>query len=214
MIFTAKALYTMPAMPATSLDILIDPYITWLRWWSYLYMVHPNNYAHGYAFPDNKVHGAYMGPTWGRQDPGGPHVGPMNFAIWVAMFSYHFTYILQGCFTGLWQSYDCPSANEATLKNMNKWIFRINNWQHNQNKRKQNRSVYISWDILYIILLSCYLHLYVSVLLKDKPFPVPCSVLVDSSNVAWMTRIVQGAFLVNNNHEYRYLATRYSLLSV
>ena len=32
--------------------------------------------------PDNKVHGTNMGPTWGRQDPGGPHVGPMNFAIW------------------------------------------------------------------------------------------------------------------------------------
>ena len=31
--------------------------------------------------PDNKVHGANMGPIWGRQDPGGPHVGPMNFAI-------------------------------------------------------------------------------------------------------------------------------------
>ena len=31
--------------------------------------------------PDSKVHGAYMGPTWGRQDPGGPHVGPMNFSI-------------------------------------------------------------------------------------------------------------------------------------
>ena len=42
------------------------------------------------------VHGANMGPTWGgqdpggphvgpmnRQDPGGPHVGPINFAIWV-----------------------------------------------------------------------------------------------------------------------------------
>ena len=25
---------------------------------------------------------ANMGPIWGRQDPGGPHVGPMNFAIW------------------------------------------------------------------------------------------------------------------------------------
>ena len=25
---------------------------------------------------------SFMGPTWGRQDPGGPHVGPMNFAIW------------------------------------------------------------------------------------------------------------------------------------
>ena len=31
--------------------------------------------------PRYKVHGAYMGPIWGRQDPGGPHVGPMNFAI-------------------------------------------------------------------------------------------------------------------------------------
>ena len=27
-------------------------------------------------FPDSKVHGANMGPTWGREDPGGPHVGP------------------------------------------------------------------------------------------------------------------------------------------
>ena len=35
------------------------------------------------AYPDSKVHGAIMGPIWGRQDPGGPHVGPMNFVIWV-----------------------------------------------------------------------------------------------------------------------------------
>ena len=27
------------------------------------------------------VQGANMGPIWGRQDPGGPDVGPMNFAI-------------------------------------------------------------------------------------------------------------------------------------
>ena len=32
--------------------------------------------------PDSKVHGANMGPSWGRQDPVGPHVGPKNFAIW------------------------------------------------------------------------------------------------------------------------------------
>ena len=31
--------------------------------------------------PDSKVHGANMGSIWGRQDPGGPHVGPMNLAI-------------------------------------------------------------------------------------------------------------------------------------
>ena len=36
--------------------------------------------------PDGKGHWAIMWPIWGRQDPGGPHVGPMNFAIWVAMF--------------------------------------------------------------------------------------------------------------------------------
>ena len=32
--------------------------------------------------PDSNVHGANMGPIWGRQDPGGPHICPMNFAIW------------------------------------------------------------------------------------------------------------------------------------
>ena len=32
---------------------------------------------------DSMVHGANMGPIWGRQGPGGSHVGPMNFAIWV-----------------------------------------------------------------------------------------------------------------------------------
>ena len=31
---------------------------------------------------DSMVHGADIGPIWGRQDTGGPHVGPMNFAIW------------------------------------------------------------------------------------------------------------------------------------
>ena len=33
------------------------------------------------VYPDSKVHEAYVGPTWGRQDPGGPHVGPMNLVI-------------------------------------------------------------------------------------------------------------------------------------
>ena len=37
---------------------------------------------------DSKVHGANMGPIWGRQDPGGPHVSPMNFAIvaWIRTY--------------------------------------------------------------------------------------------------------------------------------
>ena len=36
-----------------------------------------------HPFPDIKVHGANTGPTWDRQDPGRPHVGPMKLAIWV-----------------------------------------------------------------------------------------------------------------------------------
>ena len=36
----------------------------------------------GNSYPESKVHGANMGPNWGRQDPGGPHVGPVNIAIW------------------------------------------------------------------------------------------------------------------------------------
>ena len=40
------------------------------------------------ASPDSKVHGANVGSIWGRQDPGGPHVGPMNFAIWEHIQSY------------------------------------------------------------------------------------------------------------------------------
>ena len=40
---------------------------------------HPPHPSH--PKPDNKVHEAYMGPTWGQQDPGEPHVGPMNLSI-------------------------------------------------------------------------------------------------------------------------------------
>ena len=39
------------------------------------------------AYPNSNIHGANMGPTWGRQDPGGSHVGPMNVAIWVVSIS-------------------------------------------------------------------------------------------------------------------------------
>ena len=48
-----------------------------------------------YNILDSKVHGANRGPIWGQQDPGGPHVGPMNFAIWdICML---FIYVLYVC---------------------------------------------------------------------------------------------------------------------
>ena len=37
------------------------------------------------AYPDSKVHGANMGPTWVLSAPDGPHFGPMNLAIRVAL---------------------------------------------------------------------------------------------------------------------------------
>ena len=39
-------------------------------------------FSHYQDFPESKVHGANMGPSWGRQDPSGPHVGHMKLAIW------------------------------------------------------------------------------------------------------------------------------------
>ena len=43
------------------------------------------------GLPDSKVHGVNMRPIWGRQDPGGPHVGPMNFAIWAVATNTKYT---------------------------------------------------------------------------------------------------------------------------
>ena len=45
--------------------------------------------------PDSKVHGANMEPIWGRQDPGGPHVGPMNLALLDHVGAYAIHPILQ-----------------------------------------------------------------------------------------------------------------------
>ena len=33
--------------------------------------------------PDSKIHGANLRPTWVLSAPDGPHVGPMNLAVWV-----------------------------------------------------------------------------------------------------------------------------------
>ena len=51
-------------------------------------MLYRNIYTHSVltaicsCIPDSKVHGANMGPTCVLSAPGGPHVGPMNLAIW------------------------------------------------------------------------------------------------------------------------------------
>ena len=42
-----------------------------------------------WRYPDSKVHGANMGPTWVLSAPDGPHVGPMNLVIRVHMERRH-----------------------------------------------------------------------------------------------------------------------------
>ena len=59
--------------PATSADIFLSS------------VTQSHGFLLKFHYPDSKVYGGNMRPTWGRQDPGGCHVGPMNFAIWVAI---------------------------------------------------------------------------------------------------------------------------------
>ena len=67
--------------------------------------------------PDSKVYGANMGPIWGRQDPGGPHVGPMNFAIWDCV-------LCMNALLHLHTSMGCKySPNSGILVNVRKSIF-------------------------------------------------------------------------------------------
>ena len=75
-VMSKRRLYFHLCIVTLSLD-LASP-VSWQHW-----AACQLDYNNG--CPDSKVHGAYIETTWGRQDPGGPHVGPMNFAIWVGV---------------------------------------------------------------------------------------------------------------------------------
>ena len=61
---------------------------------------HLEHYREFVGIPDSKVHGANMGPMWGQQDPGGPHVGQMDFGIWDGL-QYLRTVEYDHCYTQL-----------------------------------------------------------------------------------------------------------------
>ena len=56
---------------------------------AYIYLVA----QYWFRYPDIKVHGANMGPTWVLSAPDGPHVGLMNLAIRV--INHHLTDVKQ-----------------------------------------------------------------------------------------------------------------------
>ena len=59
------------------------------------------------TYPDSKVYGANVGPIWGRQDPGGRHVGPMNLAIWVSLECIEMPPNLEIFVSGIYQLFLC-----------------------------------------------------------------------------------------------------------
>ena len=63
-----------------------------------------------------------MGPTWWPQDPGGPHAGPMNFAIWV-MHTQFYPFWCSGCdILGELTSYERPSHQWWININPTDWV--------------------------------------------------------------------------------------------
>ena len=53
---------------------------SWLSLWYIMWYFSKSSF-NGYLWIMSLI-ARFMGPIWGRQDPGGPHVGPMKLAIW------------------------------------------------------------------------------------------------------------------------------------
>ena len=68
------------------INLFLDSYHQTPIWYTAFTIHHKDQY---HTVPDSKGHGANMGPIWGQQDPGGSHVGPMNFVTWDVFFFYH-----------------------------------------------------------------------------------------------------------------------------
>ena len=84
--FVEPFMYFYPVVPPA--DIALWSGIQSGTCWC-IHVIHPQSATGSdetcwFTSPDSKVHGANMVPIWGRQDPDGPHVGPMNFAMWVS----------------------------------------------------------------------------------------------------------------------------------
>ena len=106
-----------------------------------LKFIHASKRGHWWHYPDCKVHWDTMGPIWGRQDPGGPHVGIMNCAFWVVSVSEQFHHWFK------WWFGSCSATNEHPV---NQWPFIIywtlaNKITWNINKNTKGFLPILSW---------------------------------------------------------------------
>ena len=87
------------------------------------------------TFPDSKVHGANMGPTWVLSSPGGPHVGPKNLAIWVVTW---YEICVHVCDIWVWQAwrsnYILLDIAGCTSLSIHWWLYIIILWNFPDNK--------------------------------------------------------------------------------
>ena len=74
--FILPGWFNLTSISNVTADVVLSPYIDQLR------RLYHTNVCNAATDTDSKVHGANMGPAWVLSAPDGPHVGPMNFAIW------------------------------------------------------------------------------------------------------------------------------------
>ena len=64
-----------------------------------------------------------MGPIWGRQDPGGPHVGPVNFVFLVVYsLDIYFCFYVSTVFNDINEEFLIQSEYEEITKVLDKWL--------------------------------------------------------------------------------------------
>ena len=81
--------------------------------------------------PESKVHGSSMGPTWGRQDPGGLHMGRINLVIWEGIRpEFNLTSNLVICFNCLIVLKFCKIS-----KRLDNCIGIMSDWEKNYGKK-------------------------------------------------------------------------------
>ena len=66
----------------------------YIPWWTMGLITSLPYIWYWFTNPASKVHGANMGPNWGRQDPGEPHIVPMKFVTWVSVLHWSFLTVI------------------------------------------------------------------------------------------------------------------------
>ena len=120
-----------------------------LSHWSSLHIDNRHRIDTCTSSPDSKVHGANMGPIWVLSAPDGPHVGLMNFAIWVIIPTTLASY-KRRCklFYGKWHPYISILLFQSVLLCI---CNRSYNSESDKNNTQKQCHVICAWRRLFII---------------------------------------------------------------